>query len=222
MKTFGNTIKLILMDRGRTAKELASRINLSETSMSLIVKGVTKPRQANLSRIIEELCETTEEQQQLISGYERIQDDLNDEEPQVDQAVYDQAEENRVNRYLQAKSQSIAFRESVAAALTKAGITFQGPHQNRDIICDFFIPGSPSIAIECKANPSRDWDRTVTTVKLLIRNLEIDTALVLIPDDSKPLLADEDRVLSAGGRVVKVSALKHQINLLRKPKGEYE
>jgi transcriptional regulator with XRE-family HTH domain len=222
MKTFGNTIKLLLMDRGMTAKELASRINLSETSMSLIVKGVTKPRQANLTRIIEELCEAPEEQQQLISAYARIQDDLNDEEPQVDQAVYDQAEENRVNRYLQAKSQSIAFRESVAAALTKAGITFQGPHQNRDIICDFFSPGSPSIAIECKANPSRDWDRTVTTVKLLTRNLEIDTALVLIPDDSKPLLADEDRVLSAGGRVVKVSDLKHQINLLRKPKGEYE
>ena len=80
MKTFGNTIKLLLMDRGMTAKELASRINLSETSMSLIVKGVTKPRQANLSRIIEELCETPEEQQQLISAYARIQDDLNDEQ----------------------------------------------------------------------------------------------------------------------------------------------
>jgi transcriptional regulator with XRE-family HTH domain len=222
MKTFGNTIKLLLMDRGMTAKELASRINLSETSMSLIVKGVTKPRQANLTRIIEELCESPEEQQQLISAYARVQDAVSDEEGQVDQVVYDRAEENRVHQYLQAKSQSIAFRESVAAALTAAGITFQGPHQNQDIICDFFIPGSPSIAIECKSNPTRDWDRTATTVKLVTRNLEIDTALVLIPDTIKLPLADEERVHKSGGHVVKLSDLERKINLLRKSKGKYE
>lgn len=116
MKSFGNTIKLLLMDRGITAKEFAGRINLSETSLSKIVQGVLKPRQANLTRIIEELCETPEEQQQLIAAYARIQDTLSDEEGQIDQAVYDRVEEDRVRRYLQAKSRSIAFRESVARA----------------------------------------------------------------------------------------------------------
>jgi transcriptional regulator with XRE-family HTH domain len=222
MKSFGNTVKLLLMDRGLTAKELASRINLSETSVSLIVKDVTKPRQANLTRIIEELCETPEEQQLLISAYVRIEGDLSHEDAQVDQAVYDRAEEKRVHQYLQAKSQSVAFRESVAAALTEAGITFQGPHQNQDIICDFFIPGSPSIAIECKSNLTRDWDRTVTTVKLLTRKLEIDTALVLIPDTTKLPLANEERVRKSGGYVVKLPDLERKINLLRKFKGKYE
>ena len=215
MKTFGNTIKLLLMDRGMTAKELASRINLSETSMSLIVKGVTKPRQANLTRIIEELCESPEEQQQLISAYARIQDDLSDEGPQIDQAVYDQVEEDRVRRYLQAKSQSIAFRESVAAALTEAGIAFQGPHQNQDIICDFFIPGSPSVAIECKSNPTRDWDRAITSGRLLRQELPCDQVVVVVPSLDPISKTDQKRVTSASVQIAPISHLISILNELR-------
>jgi transcriptional regulator with XRE-family HTH domain len=197
MKSFGNTIKLLLMDRGITAKEFAGRINLSETSLSKIVQGVSKPRQANLTRIIEELCETPEEQQQLIAAYARIQDALSDEAAQLDQAVYDRVEEDRVRSYLQAKSQSIAFRESVAAELTDAGINFQGPHQNQDIICDFFIPGTPSIAIECKSNPSRDWDRTITSARLLRQELPCDQVFVVVPALEAISKTDQKRLNAA-------------------------
>ena len=41
MKLFGNTVKFLLAQRGLTAKELAERVNLSETSVSKIVNGVT-------------------------------------------------------------------------------------------------------------------------------------------------------------------------------------
>lgn len=207
MKSFGNTVKLLLMDRGITAKEFAGRINLSETSLSKIVQGVSKPRQANLTRIIEELCETPEEQQQLIAAYARIQDTLSDEAAQLDQAAYDRVEEDRVHRYLQAKSQSIAFRESVSAALAETGVQFQGPHQNEDLICDFFVPGSPSIAIECKSNPTRDWDRTITSARLFRQELPCDQVFVVVPAVEAIPKADLKRVQAASVQIIPLSTL---------------
>ena len=56
MPSLGIIIKELLSKNGYTAKELSRRVNLSETSLSKIVQGVTKPRQANLTRIIQELC----------------------------------------------------------------------------------------------------------------------------------------------------------------------
>ena len=187
MRLFGNTVKFLLAQRGLTAKELAERVNLSETSVSKIVKGVTKPRQANLTRIIQELCATQEEEQQLLAAYGHIEDVLAEDSKQLSAETFDQIEESRVRRYLQAKSQSIAFRESVAATLTEAGVSFQGPHQNEDIICDFFIPGTPSTAIECKSNPTRDWDRTITSARLFRVALPCDRVLVAAPYDARAL-----------------------------------
>lgn len=208
MKSFGNTIKLLLLERGKTAKEFAGRVNLSETSLSLIVKGVTKPRQANLTRIIEALCETPEEQQQLITAYARIQDVVGDEEPQIDQDVYDQVEERRVRRYLEAKSQSIAFRESVALLLAESGVEFQGPHQNQGIICDFFISGSPRIAIECKSNPIRGWDRTITSARLLREEMPCDQVIIVVPVIEAISNADQKRVKAADVKLVSIDNLQ--------------
>ena len=187
MKLFGNTVKFLLAQRGLTAKELSERVNLSETSVSKIVKGVSKPRQANLTRIIQELAVTPEEEQQLLSAYGQIEDRVADDSVQHNEQVFDKLEEERVRRYLQAKSQSITFRESVAEALTATGAQFQGPRQNRNIICDFFIPGIPSIAIECKSNPTRDWDRTITSARLFREELPCDRVIVVTPFEEAEL-----------------------------------
>jgi transcriptional regulator with XRE-family HTH domain len=187
MKLFGNTVKFLLAQRGLTAKELAERVNLSETSISKIVKGVTKPRQANLTRILQELCKTPEEEQQLLSAYDQMEDGADEDLKPLSLEVFEQVEEDRVRSYLQAKSLSIAFRESVAAALTDAGIDFQGPHQNQDIICDFFIPGTQSIALECKSNPTRDWDRTITSARLFREELPCDRVIVVTPFEESEL-----------------------------------
>ena len=207
MKLFGNTVKFLLAQRGLTAKELAERVNLSETSVSKIVNGVTKPRQANFTRIIQELCETPDEEQQLVAAYAQIEDGLEDEDKQVDPAVYERLEEDRVRRYLQAKSQSIAFREQVAAVLEQSGVPFQGPHQNADIICDFFIPGPPRIAIECKANPTRDWDRTITSARLLRQELPCDQVIVVVPSLDAISKADQKRVQAASVQMIPLSKL---------------
>lgn len=207
MKLFGNTVKFLLAQRGLTAKELAERVNLSETSVSKIVNGVTKPRQANFTRIIQELCETPDEEQQLVAAYAQIEDGLEDEDNQVDPAVYERLEEDRVRRYLQAKSQSIAFREQVAAVLEQSGVPFQGPHQNADIICDFFIPGPPIIAIECKANPTRDWDRILTSARLFRAELPCERVVVVVPSLETISSADQTRVTAADVQLLSISKL---------------
>jgi len=181
VKLFGNTLKFLLAQRGLTAKKFAERINLSPTSLSKIVNGVTRPRQANLTRIIQELCETSEEEQQLLSAYAQIEERLQEESGQLNKDEFNRIEEERVRRYLEAKSRSIAFREEVAAEIQKSGLVFKGPYQDADIICDFFIPGPPSIAIECKSNPSRDWDRTITSSRLFRGELACDRVIVAVP-----------------------------------------
>lgn len=207
MRLLGNTIKFLLATRVMTAKELAERINLSETSLSKIVNGITKPRQANFTRIIEELCESPEEVQQLLSAYDQIEGELDEENPQFDSERFLQIEEERVRRYLQAKSKSIAFRESVAATLSESGIDYQGPHQNQDIICDFFIPGPPSTAIECKSNPSRDWDRTITSAHLFREELPCDKVVVAVPSLEAISKEDRKRVRAASVQITPLSKL---------------
>lgn len=181
MKLFGNTVKFLLAQRRLTGKELAKRVNLSETSVSKIVNGVTKPRQANLTRIMQELCETPEEEQQLISAYFQIQDTLKNEQRQADSAAFERLENGRARRYLRVKSQNVAFRRVVAVALDQADISFQGLHQNKEVICDFFIPGTPSIAIDCKSDPTHDWDRTIASARLFLTELPCDQVAIVVP-----------------------------------------
>ena len=69
--------------------------------------------------------------------------------------------------------------EVVAGVLRKMGVRFQVPHEDNEIICDFHLPGPPRIAIECKANPDRDWDRTLTTVALFHKDLFCDKVIVV-------------------------------------------
>lgn len=207
MQLFGNTIKFLISQRGLTSKEFAERINLSPTSLSKIVNGLTKPRQANLTRIIEELCETPEEEQQLLSAYAQIEEALAEETGQVSEDRFQKMEEDRVRRYLQAKSRSIAFREEVEATLVKAGLHFQGPHQNEDIVCDFFLPGPPRIAMECKANSKRDWDRTITSIRFFLKHLPCHRVIVTLDNDGTISDRDLKRVKEAGGEIAHLNNL---------------
>ncbi len=211
MRLFGNTVKFLLAQRGLTAKEFAERINLSPTSLSKIVNGLTKPRQANLTRIIEELCETPEEEQQLLSAYAHIEEALTEETGQVSEARFQKMEEDRVRCYLQVKSQSIAFRERVAEILRQSGQPFQGPHQNEDIICDFFLLTTPGTAIECKANPNRDWDRTLTSANLFRSELPCERVIVIVPDLKEIPAEIRKRAKSASTEIIPIDKLASKL-----------
>lgn len=211
MRLFGNTVKFLIAQRGYTSKEFAERVNLSPTSLSKIVNGITKPRQANLTRIIEELCETPKEEQQLLSAYAQIEEQLSAETDSVDPALFERLEEDRVRRYLQVKAQSIAFREQVADILRNSGKPFQGPHQNEDIICDFFLPGPSSIAIECKANPNRDWGRSFTAARLFRTELPADRVLLAVPELKSIPVEIRKQAKSASTEIIPIDKLSSKL-----------
>ncbi len=125
MNPLGNIIKSLLDQRGLTAKKRSKRINLSETSLSEIVQGITKSRKANLTPVAEELCKTAEKERKIISTYAAIESALAEEQPQLDPIACKKAKEPRVRRYPLAKAQSIAFRDRTAAAFEEAGISYQ-------------------------------------------------------------------------------------------------
>lgn len=77
-----------------------------------------------------------------------------------------------------------------------------------EIICDFYLPGPPRIAIECKANPNRDWDRTLTTVAILKKHFDLSTVLIVVPNAESIRKTHRDRINKDDGRIVSLSQLK--------------
>lgn len=85
--------------------------------------------------------------------------------------------------------------------------------KDNEIICDFYLPGPPRIAIECKANPNRDWDRTLTTVAILKKHFDLSTVLIVVPNAESIRKTDRDRINEDDGRIVPLSQLKKTLML---------
>jgi len=168
--------------RDITGQTLAEKIDVSPTSISRILNGVSRPRQGTLSKLIAALCTTPDEQQLIISGYSGLPDAI-DEEPAASISAdgITATELDRVARYLELKTLSIDFRESVARTLADAGISFESYARNGNVVTDFLITSPRRVAIECKFNVNRDWEREACTAALLKENLPCDRVIVVIP-----------------------------------------
>ncbi len=168
--------------RDMTGQTLAEKIDVSPTSISRILNGVSRPRQGTLSKLIAVLCTSPDEQQLILSGYSGLPDAV-DEEPATttSAAGISAAELDRVARYLELKTLSIDFRESVARTLADAGIGFESYARNGNVVTDFLITSPRRVAIECKFNVNRDWEREACTAALLKENLPCDRVIVVIP-----------------------------------------
>ena len=178
----GDALRTLMERRAVTGQTLAERIDVSPTSISRILNGVSRPRQGTLSKLIAALCTSSEEQQLILSGYSGLPDAV-DEEPSItsSQNGISAAELDRVARYLELKTLSIDFRESVARTLTEAAVGFESYARKGNVVTDFLIRGEKCIAIECKFNVNRDWEREIGTVILLKQNLPCDEVLIVVP-----------------------------------------
>lgn len=168
--------------RDMTGQTLAEKIDVSPTSISRILNGVSRPRQGTLSKLIAALCTTPDEQQLILSGYSGLPDAIDEEPATTTSAAGISASElDRVARYLELKTLSIDFRESVARTLADAGISFESYARNGNVVTDFLITSPRRVAIECKFNVNRDWEREACTAALLKENLPCDRVIVVIP-----------------------------------------
>jgi len=194
--------------RDITGLSLAEKIRISPTSISRILNGVSRPRQGTLTKLIEALCTTLEEQQLILSGYSGLPDIVS-EEPAVSASAggISAAELDRVARYLELKTLSIDFRESVARTLTDAGIVFESYARNGNVVTDFLVAARTRIAIECKFNVNRDWERETCTAQLLRTHLPCDQVIVVVPYLNNHATQFAAILANAGGRLVAITDL---------------
>lgn len=189
--------------RDLTGLVLAERVGISPTSVSRILNGATRPRQGTLTKLIEVLCLTPEDQQLILRAYSGLPDVI-EEEPASFTLSGDlpAAELDRVARYLELKTLSIDFRESVARTLTDAGIAFLSYARKGSVVTDFLLTGPARTAIECKFNVNRDWEREIGTVILLKQYLPCARVLVVVPYHNAQTKASAAHFAAAGDAVL--------------------
>jgi len=126
------------------------------------------------------LCETKAEEQSLLRAYSGLE--TLPEELVLDDEQNAKEERARALRYLEMKSQSIAFKRSVARELEKASLSYKHDYSEGIFATDFLIEhDGKRIALECKFNVHRDFEKTGIIAELLMENLKIDSVLIVVP-----------------------------------------
>lgn len=210
----GEILREMVNERGLRQNALASKIGITEASLSNILNGKARPRQLTLTRLIEQLEATSEEQQRLLAAYDHAEMAELPERPASPEQPIPQDEIERVKRYMEVKSMSVTFLDDIEKELARTGLYFERSHRQENIICDFLLPGPPRIAVDCKYNLNRDWDRTVTSVKLLKEHLDLEIVLIVVPYENDTTLAEADRITEQGGKIVSVADLEVTLKLL--------
>ena len=205
--------------RGLRQKALAAKIGITEASLSNILNGKARPRQLTLTRLIDQLEASPEEQQRLLSAYDHAEIAELPERPASPEQPIPQDEIERVKRYMEIKSMSVTFQDDVEKELDRTGLYFERAHRQENIICDFLLSGPPRIAVDCKYNLNRDWDRTVASVKLLKEHLDLEIVLIIVPYENDTTLSEADRITKQGGKIVSVADLEVTLKLLSTTEG---
>ena len=160
---------------------MSEDIGLSTTSVSRIITGHSKPKQVTLTRLMKRLCASPDDEQMLLRAFSGLKAPAI-EEPVSDDPRNTLEERERVERWLEARTQAITFKDAVARELDKAGITYRRDVCEGIASADFLIEhGSRRIAIECKFNVSRDFDKTLGIARLLRELLRCDIVIIAVP-----------------------------------------
>jgi transcriptional regulator with XRE-family HTH domain len=181
VNALGETIRILMSRRKLTGAQLAEDIGLSATSVSRIITGHSKPKQVTLTRLMKRLCASPDDEQMLLRAFSGLKAPAM-EEPVSDDPRNTLEERERVERWLEARTQAITFKDAVARELDKAGISYRRDVCEGIASADFLIEhGSRRIAIECKFNVSRDFDKTLGIARLLRELLRCDIVIIAVP-----------------------------------------
>ncbi len=207
MHFFGDVIRELMERRRLSGRKLGKAVGISPTSISNILNGKSKPRQLTLTRLIKQLCTTAEEEQMIIRAMTGLIENLPNEPVNPQRPIPDD-ELERVTRYIEIKSMAVAFQKDVEAVLVQIRTPYEKDFRAEPFICDFFLKISGRrLAIDCKYNVNRDWDRTYATVKLLIKNLPCDEVIIVVPYENDLARKARIEIESIGGQVLDVKTL---------------
>lgn len=204
MSRFGDTLRQLMEAKNVSGVQLAEDIGITPTSVSRILNGQSRPRQVTLSRIMARLCQSAGEQQALLRAFSGLET-LPSEESNPDERNA-QAEEERVKRFLEVKTQSILFKRSVARELDKAGIAYVQDYCRGAVSTDFLIErGGKRIALECRFNVQRDFERAILSARVIREELGCDSVITVTPFDvSDTVPAESDFVSATPGEAVEL------------------
>ena len=212
MVSFGEVVRVLMARRGTNGKQLAADIGISPTSVSKIVTGQSKPRQITLTRLMKRLCTNPDEEQMVIRAFTGLLDVVPDE-PEKSERPIPEDELERVIRYLELKSMSVAFRKDVEALIQESKLNYQTDFRVDSFICDFLVQlRGRKVAIDCKYNVNRDWDRTYATVKLFREHLPCDEVVIAIPHENDLSRKAREEIKGDG---VSIASLKNLGNTIR-------
>ena len=102
----------------------------------------------------------------------------------------------RTFKYLEIKARSILFNEEVEGILRDCGIKYKKNYIRNGLVCDFLLEDG-QIGLECKFNAMRDIERTFTTLKILLDNLELKKIALIVPlksEISESIIKDLERL----------------------------
>jgi transcriptional regulator with XRE-family HTH domain len=202
-------LREVIERRGLKQKALAKRIGISESSFSLILNAKARPRQITVTRLMQQLNCNAEEQQAIVAAYDHAEDVELPLKPNSPERPIPEDEMERVRRYMEVKSMSVAFEGDVDAVLLKTGVSFQKDFRVDPFICDFMLEiHGRRVAIDCKYNVNRDWDRTCATVKLLREKLPCDEVVIVIPYENELARKAREEIERVGGRILSLENLQ--------------
>lgn len=177
----GLVIKQLQRKHGLNGQELAKLVSITPPNLSQIVNGHAKPRQGTFSNLCKELGKDKVDEKRLVDAFLRVKKGML-ETVAVDPVTQQKVEIKRAERFLEIKAQSIAFKRSVARELNNAGISYQQDYCEGIYVTDFLIEkDGKRVALECKFNVQRDFEKTTTITKILKEHLHCDQVYVVVP-----------------------------------------
>ena len=115
MNSFGDAVRQLMEAKKVSGLKLAESIGITPTSVSRILTGQSRPRQVTLTRIMQQLCQTQDEEQLLIRAYSGLeslpQEAVNDDKRNAEE------EEARVKRFLEVSTANFLAIGCITEAL---------------------------------------------------------------------------------------------------------
>jgi hypothetical protein len=162
--------------------QLAEDIGISETALSRIVQGHSKPKQVTLTRLMKRLCTSTHEEQIILRAFTGRLAEALGEEAVANDSRNPTEERERVERWLEARTQAITFKNAVGRELDKAGVAYRRDVCEGIASVDFLIEGAVKrVGIETKFNVGRDFEKTVGIARRLRELLRCDIFIIAVP-----------------------------------------
>lgn len=182
MNALGDSIRLLMARRQLNGVQLAEDIGISETALSRIVQGHSKPKQVTLTRLMKRLCTSTHEEQIILRAFTGRLAEALGEEAVAHDSRNPAEERERVERWLEARTQAITFKNAVGRELDKAGVAYRRDVCEGIASVDFLIErGGKRVAVECKFNVARDFEKTVGIAHRLHDLLRCDRTVIVVP-----------------------------------------